>query len=89
MESRAALKQLVDLGYIEEPDDDREKAVRETVRELEYNLARAYMDAQRHLDALGMMEKLSSRWPDDDRFSLKRADCLQALGRLKEGTPDH
>ncbi|MCF8128791.1 MAG: alkaline phosphatase family protein [Deltaproteobacteria bacterium] len=84
MESRAALKQLVELGYIEEPDDDGERAVKETIRELDYNLARAYMDTQRHLDALGILEELSSRWPEDYRFSLKRADCLQALGRLGE-----
>jgi tetratricopeptide (TPR) repeat protein len=83
-ESRAALKQLVELGYIEAPDDDREKAVRETLRELDYNLARTYMDAQRHLEALGIVEKLSKQWPHDHRFRLKQAECLQALDRLGE-----
>jgi len=84
LESRAAIERLVELGYIERPDNDRQKAVKETIRELNYNLARAYMDAQRHLDALGILENLSSQWPDDYRFRLKRADCLQAVGRMEE-----
>jgi predicted AlkP superfamily phosphohydrolase/phosphomutase/tetratricopeptide (TPR) repeat protein len=82
MESRAAVKQLVELGYIEEPDEDGAKAATETIRELDYNLARSYMDAQRHLDALGILEKLSTQWPHDYRFSLKMADCFQAVGRM-------
>ena len=82
MESRAAVQQLVELGYIEKPDENGEKAATETIRELDYNLARTYMDAERHLDALGILEKLSSRWPDDSRFSFKMADCFQAVGRM-------
>jgi hypothetical protein len=35
----AALEQLVALGYIEEPDADQSKAIAQTVRELDYNLA--------------------------------------------------
>ena len=51
IEAQEAINQLVALGYIEKPDEDREKAVAESVRELNYNLARACMDASRHLEA--------------------------------------
>ena len=82
MENRAAIKQLVELGYIEKPDENREKAANEAARELDYNLARAYMDAQRHLDAMAILERLSSEWPDDYRFSFRMADCFRAVGRI-------
>src|SRR4029077_17321830 len=43
-DSKAALEQLVALGYIAEPSTDKAKALEETVRELDYNLAQACMD---------------------------------------------
>ncbi|MEY3024301.1 MAG: hypothetical protein RJA16_1127, partial [Planctomycetota bacterium] len=44
VQSAEAMKQLVELGYIEEPNEDTGVAVKETVRELRYNLAQSYMD---------------------------------------------
>ncbi|MGB1059475.1 MAG: acyl-CoA dehydrogenase family protein, partial [Ketobacter sp.] len=45
-ESQEALEQLVALGYIDRPEDDSNAAIANCERELEYNLARAYMDAR-------------------------------------------
>ncbi len=39
-----ALEQMIALGYIERPDENREIAVRKTIRELRYNLGEAYQD---------------------------------------------
>ena len=36
---------MIALGYIERPDENREVAVRKTIRELRYNLGEAYQDA--------------------------------------------
>ena len=80
--NREAIAQLVALGYIDKPADDLEKALAETVRELDYNLARAYMDANRHLDALPLLEKLTAQWPDESRFGIHLLQALQALGRV-------
>ncbi len=82
--SREALQQLVELGYIDPIDDNRDKAVANAVRELEYNLARSYMDASLHAEAIPVFEKLVSGWPDQARFGVQLATCLQAVGRLAE-----
>jgi len=85
IEAQEAISQLVALGYIERPNEDREKAVAETVRELSYNVARAYMDANRHLEAAEALEQLWEDWPDEYRFGLHLATCCQALERTAEG----
>ncbi len=54
-----AIKQLVELGYIEDPGDDAEKAVRSTSRDLKHNLARALDDSKRAHLAIPLWEELS------------------------------
>lgn len=83
-EARQAILQLAALGYIEPPHEDQEKAVAQTVRELDYNLARAYMDAGLHLKAMPILERLISEWPGEHRFGIQLVFCLQALSRVPE-----
>jgi len=84
VEAQEAINQLAALGYIAKPDDDSEKAVAQTLRELRYNEARSYMDANRHTEAVAMMEKLVSDWPDEYRFTIQLVMCYQSLGRTAE-----
>lgn len=81
VEAREAIKQLVALGYIDPPNEDQETAAAETVRELHYNVARSYMDAGRHTEAVPYLEDLFARWPAETRFGLHLVECLQVLGR--------
>ena len=82
--SREAINQLVAMGYIEKPDEDVEKAMASTVRELDYDLARSYMDANRHFDAIPFLERLIQEWPDEPRFGLALVRCYHALERPAE-----
>ena len=82
--SLEAVNQLVALGYIEKPNEDAQKAVAETVRELHYNLARSYMDAGRHVEAIPLLEPMLEDWPEEHRFGVQLVTCLQALGRIKD-----
>ena len=41
---KAELQQLIELGYIKDPGNDMEGAIKQTVNENNYNLARAYID---------------------------------------------
>jgi len=84
VDNQHMLNQLVELGYIEKPDDNIEKAVKNCVRELEYNLSRAYMDAGRHVAAIPILEKLYKKWPEEFRFGLLLVNCLKAVARLPE-----
>jgi tetratricopeptide (TPR) repeat protein len=77
--AQAVLQRFVALGYMQAPDEDQEKAVETAVREQYYNLARAYLDANRHRDALPLLQELVSKWPDDARFSQYLAQCYLAM----------
>ena len=84
VEAQEAIQQLVALGYIEKPPEDRQQAIEECVRELNYNLARAYMDAARHAEAADLLQELESKWPDQYRFGIHLVSCLQALDKKVE-----
>ncbi len=81
VQSAEAMKQLVELGYIEEPDSDTDVAIRETVRELRYNLAQSYMDAGRLAEAAEILEEIWNDFPDEHRFGLNLLGCLAGLER--------
>jgi len=79
-ESKEVMAQLVALGYVERPSDDQESAVRETVRELDYNLALSYMDAGMHGSAAPILATLYRDYPLEFRFGIQLALCLHTLG---------
>src|SRR5262249_53376690 len=66
-DSSAALQQLVALGYIAEPNADKASALEETMRELDYNLALAYVDGGIYNQAVGLLERLYNTWPMEHR----------------------
>ena len=81
VDAREAIRQLVELGYIDEPDEDTGKAVEETTRELQYNLAMAWADGGRHAEARRIFSDLWERWPEESRFGvhLLEADLAERL----------
>ncbi len=83
-QSAEAIKQLVELGYIEEPSEDTNEAVRTTTRELKYNLAQAYMDGGQCGPAAELLEEIWGDWPYEHRFGLNYLACLVALDQWDE-----
>lgn len=84
MESSETLEQLVALGYIDRPDDDKGEAVAKTVRELNYNLAMSYMDAGMHPMAAEKLAELYHKDPLEFRFGIRLAICFQVMGMVDE-----
>ena len=82
--AREALEQMIALGYIERPDENREIAVEKTVRELRYNLGEAYQDAARHLEAYEIFTQLHAADPEEPRFAVRLFVSCQALEKLEE-----
>ena len=80
-----ALEQLVALGYIEKPDKDVDIAVTRTIRELRYNLAEAYQDADRYIEARDILRELYAADPDEQRFAVQLFFCCQALDATEFG----
>ena len=83
VQSAEAIKQLVELGYIEEPDENHAIAVAETIRELNYNLAKSYMDAGRYAEAATLLDDIWSRWPEEHRFGLNAISCHSAMNQIE------
>ena len=83
-DAREGIEQLVALGYIDRPSGDQAQAVRETVRELNYNLARSYMDAGLHGLAVPLLIDLYREYPLEFRFGIQLAVCLQSLGVVND-----
>jgi tetratricopeptide (TPR) repeat protein len=83
-DSKAALQQLVALGYIEEPDADQSKAIEQTVRELDYNLAQAWIDGGYYAEAVAILERIYEKWPMEHRFGFRLAGCYQSQGRTAD-----
>jgi predicted AlkP superfamily phosphohydrolase/phosphomutase/tetratricopeptide (TPR) repeat protein len=76
-----AIAQLVELGYIDRPDEDRGVAVANTVRELRYNLARDYIGSRLFPQAIEILEELWQKFPDESRFGVKLVESFIALGQ--------
>ncbi|HYN76208.1 MAG TPA: tetratricopeptide repeat protein, partial [Lamprocystis sp. (in: g-proteobacteria)] len=80
--AKAAMDQLVALGYVEAPGADREQAITNTVREMRYNLARSYMDGGRYAEGAEILADLYQSVPDQYRFGVHLASCYRATGRV-------
>ncbi|MBN2891520.1 MAG: alkaline phosphatase family protein [Bacteroidales bacterium] len=75
-----SLRQLVELGYIEEPEEDMKKNVEKAIEESEYNLARVYIGAQRYYDAIVILDKLVQKHPYEGRFVFRLIESLRNIG---------
>ena len=82
--NQEAMEQLIELGYVERPDQNIEKAIRKTVNENEFYLARAYIDGRKMHEAVPILERLFSENPDQSRYGMRLARCYQTLGKIPE-----
>ena len=87
-----AIDQLVQLGYIEKPSENKDEAVKSAVNENMYYLARSYIDAGLFKEAIPILEELfkEHKW---FRYGMRLAfsylnldritDCRQTIEVLK------
>jgi tetratricopeptide (TPR) repeat protein len=85
--AREALRQLVELGYIEEPDPNQEKAAQDAAREAKFNLARAYQDGGLLPEAATRLEELYQESPNQTRFGIALARVYMRQRRFDEVRP--
>ena len=83
-EAEEAMQQLVDLGYIEELHGDNKVNVKNAVRELNFNLARSYMDAGLFGEAIPLLTELYDEHQSEYRFGLQLAMCYKSMGRIED-----
>lgn len=78
---QAAMQQLIELGYIQKPDENVAKNIENTVNESRFYLARVYMNKDNYSDALPILEDLYKKHPEQIRYAFRYAKCLESLNR--------
>lgn len=79
VEAHEALMQLVQLGYIEDPGENKAKATESCIREIQYNLGRSLMFDKQYKKALPVFESLYKNF-EEKRFA---SNYLNVLLQLK------
>lgn len=79
---QAAMDQLVELGYIDPPDKDAEKAIASCQRESKYYLARNFIHKNQFDRALPLLEELLNEQSDQTRFGLRLAHVYLQLEKI-------
>ena len=67
-EDQLLVRQLIELGYLQETEGDQREAEQKSLAELQFNLARSYVDGNLHADSIPILEKLVADWPKELRF---------------------
>ncbi|HJT80092.1 MAG TPA: alkaline phosphatase family protein [Chthoniobacterales bacterium] len=83
-ESAALLEQFIALGYIDRPDQNREKAAAACRMENDWNLSRVYLETARFAEALQILEVVHATAPGRTDIALLLARCQARLGLLDE-----
>ena len=81
--AQEALRQLVELGYIDAADEDGAKARAGAVEARDSHLAQIHFAAGRHAEALELLKGLAQR-SEDPSYLCRAVMCLLALGSVGE-----
>lgn len=80
--SAEMIRRLVQLGYMDAPDEDAAQAVRKAQRDARINLALAVAQSRRSARALELWSALADDYPDEEGFLVQLALCELRLGRF-------
>ena len=78
------LRQFVDLGYVDEPKQDRAAAAADCERERQWNLARVYTSSLRFPEALPILETIHEQAPERGDYALALAEAQRRVGLTDE-----
>lgn len=79
-----ALKQLADMGYIDELPESKEKAMKKTAGEWQFNLARVYIGKGQYEKAIEVLEKLRMHENPEPRIILRLISCYNTIGSYQK-----
>ncbi len=82
--AKAAMDQLIELGYVEKPGEDKEKAMQKITDESQFYLSRVLMYRKKYLDAIIILEKIVEENPDRLRYGLALNECYMAANKIAE-----
>ncbi len=82
--SQEALKQLIELGYIEAPSENKQKYIDTIVTESQLNLAQIHLFKNQPELAEPILGSLYRNNPETARYGLKYFECLQKLKKFDD-----
>ncbi len=95
----AVLRQFVELGYLDAPDEDTQRDIARARAEQKFNLACSFIEGKKPVRALELAEQLAAEFPQEARYAILvgqaavsagSAESLQkALTTLERLQPDH
>ena len=98
-EAAEAMQQLVELGYVEDPGEDKQKAMETAKNEADYNLSRVYASRNDFGKSIEILKKLYDKNKKDIRYNLdltqyylktrqidKASEVIENLKTLEEKT---
>lgn len=77
-----AMDQLIELGYVEKPDENVEKAIKKTLNECNYWLALSYIDGNKLKEARPILEDLFSEDTDQIRYGFTLANVYRKSNEI-------
>lgn len=83
-ESLEAVRHLIELGYVEPPDEDVRRVVERTVDENRFNLARSLLDARQPTGAVALLDPLVKKRPRHVGYHQALFEAYYALGRTAD-----
>jgi predicted AlkP superfamily phosphohydrolase/phosphomutase/tetratricopeptide (TPR) repeat protein len=82
--AREAMEQLIELGYVEGPSEDKALRVKKMKDETDFILSKVYSSRRKFDLAIPILERLWKENPDATRYALKLAHCYQLNRNIKE-----
>jgi len=82
--TQEAMKQLVELGYVEAPGENKQVRVKKITIEADMNLAKVLASNNKIPQAIEILKRLYNENPNEARFGLQLALCYQTIKNFKE-----
>jgi|GEM_PF-897569 tetratricopeptide (TPR) repeat protein len=83
-EAQAAIKQLIELGYIAQPNKNINTTVENIITETKYNLARVHIGAAKYKDAIPLLEELDVKQSGEWRFAQRLISCYLEMNNIEK-----
>jgi len=82
--AQEAMQQLIELGYIDAPDENIATRIESSKNESQYYLARNFIDGSKYDQAIEVLELLVENNPKEVRYGQRLAFCYLNTNRFKK-----
>jgi predicted AlkP superfamily phosphohydrolase/phosphomutase/Flp pilus assembly protein TadD len=80
--AQEAMQQLIELGYVEPMEGDKQARLEKTKNESDFYLARVFIHSKKYDQAITILNRLYSENPNVVRYGLRLAACYQQTNKI-------